>query len=101
MKKDNILQDKSLAFAMPIVNLFKHLTTNKKEFVLSKQLLRSGTSIGENVEETIGGSSEKDFLHKLTLSYKEVRESLYWLKLLKATDYISEGEYQSLSKDAE
>ena len=101
MKSNNIIQEKTFAFAVRIVNLYKHLITEKKEFVLSKQLLRSATSIGANVEESIGGASEKDFLNKLTISYKEARESIYWLKLLKATDYISESEFQSLFNDAE
>lgn len=101
MKTSNIIQEKSFAFAIRIVNLYKYLVAEKKEFVLSKQLLRSGTSIGANVEEAIGGASEKDFLNKLTISYKEARESMYWLKLLKATDYISESEFQSLFADAE
>ena len=101
MKSNNIIQEKSFAFAVRIINLYKYLTTEKKEFVLSKQLLRSGTSIGANVEESIGGASEKDFLFKLTVSYKEARESICWLKLLKATDYISENEFESLFNDAE
>lgn len=101
MKTNNIIQDKSFAFAIRIVNLYKYLVAEKKEFVLSKQLLRSGTSIGANVEEAIGGVSDKDFLNKLGISYKEARESMYWLKLLKATDYISESEFQSLFNDAE
>ena len=82
MKKDNIIQKKSFAFAVRVVNLYKYLTTQKKEYVLSKQLLRSGTSVGANVEESIGGQSERDFLSKLSISYKEARESKYWLKLL-------------------
>lgn len=101
MKKDNIIQDKSFAFAIRIVNLYKYLTEEKKEFVLSKQLLRSGTSIGANVEESIGGVSEKDFLHKLTIAYKEARETIYWLKLLQATDYLTEVEFDSLHYNAE
>jgi four helix bundle protein len=88
MKKDNIIQQKSFAFAIRVVNLYKFLTNEKKEFVLSKQLLRSGTFIGANVEESIGGQSEKDFLSKLSIAYKEARETMYWLKLLLATDYL-------------
>jgi four helix bundle protein len=88
MTKDNIIQQKSFAFAIRVVNLYKFLTNEKKEFVLSKQLLRSGTSIGANVEESIGGQSEKDFLSKLSIAYKEARETMYWLKLLLATDYL-------------
>jgi four helix bundle protein len=99
--KENIIQQKSFAFAIRMVELFKYLQNEKKEFVLSKQILRSGTSIGANIEESIGGASDKDFLHKLTISYKEARETIYWLKLLHATHYISEKEFNSLHNDAE
>ncbi len=101
MKTDNIIQDKSFAFAIRIINLYKYLIAEKKEFVLSKQLLRAGTSIGANIEESIGGQSDKDFLSKISISYKEARETIYWLKLLLATDYLSEKEAESLLKDAE
>jgi len=101
MKSENIIQQKSFAFAIRIVNLYKYLRNEKKEFVLSKQILRSGTSIGANVEESIGGQSDKDFFTKLTISYKEARETVYWLKLLLATDYISQEQADSLLKDAE
>jgi len=99
--KENIIHQKSFAFAIRMVELFKYLQNEKKEFVLSKQILRSGTSIGANIEESIGGASDKDFLHKLTISYKEARETIYWLKLLHATHYISEKEFNSLQNDAE
>ena len=82
MKTDNIVQQKSFAFAIRIVNLYKYLIAEKKEFVLSKQLLRSGTSVGANVEESIGGESDKDFLSKISIAYKEARASMYWLQLL-------------------
>lgn len=88
MKTDNIIQIKSYAFAIKIIELYRYLTEVKKEYVLSKQLLRSGTSIGANVEEGIGGQSEKDFFYKMTISYKEARETKYWLKLLRDTGYI-------------
>jgi four helix bundle protein len=101
MKSDNIVQQKSFAFAIRIVNVYKYLISEKKEFVLSKQLLRSGTSIGANIEESIGGQSDKDFLSKISISYKEARETIYWLKLLQATDYLSEQEAVSLLNDAE
>jgi four helix bundle protein len=101
LKTDNIIQDKSFAFAIRIINLYKYLIAEKKEFVLSKQLLRAGTSIGANIEESIGGQSDKDFLSKISISYKEARETIYWLKLLLATDYLSEKEAESLLKDAE
>jgi four helix bundle protein len=99
--KENIVQQKSFLFAIRIVNLYKYLVTEKKEFVLSKQILRSGTSIGANIEESIGGQSEKDFLSKISISYKESRETLYWLKLLHATDYINKLEFESLYNEAE
>lgn len=99
--KENVVQQKSFTLAIRIVELFKYLQNEKKEFILSKQILRSGTSIGANIEESIGGASDKDFLHKLTISYKEARETIYWLKLLHATHYISEKEFNSLHEDAE
>ena len=77
MKTNNIVQDKSYAFAVRIVKQYKYLCDEKKEFVLSKQLLRSGTSIGANIEEAIGGQSDKDFFAKLTIAYKEARETHY------------------------
>jgi four helix bundle protein len=101
MKTNNIIQQKSFAFAIRIVNLYKFLTTEKKEFVLSKQLLRSGTSVGANIEESIGGQSDKDFISKISIAYKEARESVYWLKLLQATDYLSKEQAESLLNDAE
>lgn len=101
MAKYNILQEKSFAFAIRIVNLYKHLSEQRKEFILSKQVLRSGTSIGANIEEGIGGQSNKDFLSKLRIAYKEVRETIYWLKLLSATDYITKEEEMSMLNDAE
>ena len=101
MKKDNIIQQKSFAFAVRIVKLYKHLTVDKKEFVLSKQLLRCGTSVGANVEEAIGGQSEKDFISKLSIAYKEARETMYWIKLLNATDYLSDDEAKNFLYEAE
>lgn len=101
MKKDNIIQIKSYAFSIRIVNLYKYLAKEKKEFVLSKQLLRSGTSIGANVEEAIGGQSRKDFYAKLTIAYKEARESHYWIRLLRDTDYLNESEAKELINDVE
>jgi len=99
--KKNIIQDKSFQFAIRIVNLYKHLCDKKKEFVLSKQILRSGTSIGANIEEGIGGQTDKDFFAKVNISYKEARETVYWLKLLQATDYITQEQAESLLADAE
>ena len=101
MKKDNVVQIKSYAFAVRIVNVYKYLSEEKKEYVLSKQLLRCGTSIGANIEEAIGGQTEKDFFAKLTISYKEARETHYWIRLLKDTSYLSNEEAQSLLNDVE
>lgn len=83
MKSENIVQQKSYAFALRIVKAYKYLADEKKEFVLSKQLLKYGTSVGANVEEAIGGQTPKDFFAKLNISYKEARETMYWLRLLK------------------
>ncbi|MEO6820586.1 MAG: four helix bundle protein [Ginsengibacter sp.] len=77
MKDNNVIQDKSFAFAIRIIKAYKYLTENKKEFVLSNQLLQSGTSIGANIEESIGGQSTADFLSKISISYKETRETIY------------------------
>ncbi|MCA0427118.1 MAG: four helix bundle protein [Bacteroidetes bacterium] len=101
MKSNNIIQEKSFAFAIRIVHAYNYLQTEKKEFVLSKQMLRSGTSIGANVEEAIGGQSKADFISKLSIAYKEARETLYWLKLLKATDYITAEMADSLLNDCD
>ncbi len=92
MKQDNIVQTKSYRFAVEIIGLYKELVS-KKEYVLSKQILKSGTSVGANIEEAIGAYSKKDFFSKITISYKEARETLYWLKLLKETDYISKEQF--------
>ena len=83
---DNIIEEKSFRFAVRIVNLNKHLQTNKKEFVLSKQLLRSGTSIGANISEAQQAQSRADFLSKLEIALKEASETKYWLRLICATE---------------
>lgn len=101
MKKDNIVQIKSYDFAVRTIKVFKYLSEEKKEYVLSKQLLRCGTSIGANIEEAIGGQSEKDFFAKLTIAYKETRETHYWIRLLKDTNYLSVEDADSLLKDVE
>ena len=92
MKKNNIVQIKSYEFALLCIKFFQNLSKNKKEYILSKQILRSGTSIGANIEEAIGGQSTKDFLQKLSISYKEARETHYWLRLLRDSTYISKEE---------
>lgn len=99
MSKDSITLIKSKAFAVRIVRLYKHLCEKKHEFVLSKQLLRSGTSIGANLAEAVNGISEKDFLAKLYISRKECAETHYWLELLHETDYLTDKEFESLESD--
>ena len=99
--KENIIQDKSYAFALRIVNLYRWLCEEKKEYVLSKQILRSGTSIGANVEEAIGGQSDKDFHSKLNIAYKESRETRYWLRLLHDAKLIDDNAFQSIIADCE
>ena len=89
--KDNVVLEKSFDFAVRIVKLYKYLCTDKKEYVLSKQLLRSGTSIGANVNEAQAGQSKKDFIAKMSIASKEARESCYWIKLLIQTDYLNEN----------
>jgi len=99
-QKPNIVRDKSFAFAVRVVNLYKHLKNDKSEYVLSKQLLRSGTSVGANVREGVNAESKKDFIHKLAIAQKECDESIYWLELLVETKYLNKEEYQSLVNDA-
>jgi four helix bundle protein len=101
MKTGNIVQEKSYSFAIRIVKLYKYLCEERKEFLLSKQLLRCGTSIGANIEESIGGQSDKDFFAKLNISYKEARETHYWLRLLRDTNYLSTSEAQSMIDDCD
>jgi len=101
MKSENVIQEKSYAFAVRIVKLYKYLVDEKKEYVLSKQLLRCGTSLGANIEEAIGGQSEKDFFAKLTIAYKEAREIHYWIRLLTDTNYLNKNESKSLLQDIE
>ncbi|HXS56513.1 MAG TPA: four helix bundle protein [Hanamia sp.] len=101
MKSSNIIQEKSFAYAIRIVKLYKYLCEEKKEYVLSKQLLRTGTSIGANIEESIGGQSDKDFISKLSIAYKEARETIYWVKLLHATSYLTNDQVESMLNDGE
>ena len=97
--KENIALEKSFDFAVRIVNLYKHMTNNKKEYVLSKQLLRSGTSIGANITEAQRGQSKADFTAKMSIALKEAYETDYWLRLLYKTEYINTVEYESIDKD--
>ena len=95
----NIIKEKSYAFSLKMIELYRHLT-NQREYIISKQLLRSGTSIGANIEEALAGQSRKDFHMKMTIAYKEARETHYWLRLLKDSKIIA-GEYSSYLKDAD
>lgn len=101
MKNDNVLVDKSFQFAIRVVKLYKYLCDDKKEFILSKQLLRSGTSIGANINESQDAQSKNDFVAKLSISLKEARESKYWLELLKETNYLTSKEAESILNDLE
>ncbi len=99
--KNNIVLDKSFTFAIRTVNAYKFLVDEKKEFVLAKQLLRSGTSIGANIEEAVGGQSTPDFISKMSIAYKEARETKYWIRLLEATGYFDPVQATSLLNDIE
>ena len=94
--KDNIIVQKSYEFDLQVIQLYKSLI-DKKEFVLSKQILRSGTSIGANVHEAVASESKKDFVHKLGIAVKEARETSYWLNLLKDSNYITIDEFNGLN----
>jgi four helix bundle protein len=99
MDKSNAVKDKSFQFAVDIIKLYQYLTGEKKEYVLSKQLLRSGTSIGANIEEALVSQSKKEFIAKLNISLKESRETHYWLRLLKASGYIRKNELLEKSEE--
>lgn len=101
MDREKTVKYKSKKFAVRIVNLYKYLCDEKKEYILSKQLLRSGTSIGANIAESECAISEKDFLSKIYIALKETAETIYWLDLLFETDYLSEIEYKSMKDDCE
>ena len=99
MKADNTIKDKSLDFAIRIVRLYKHISETNNEYILSKQLLKSGTSIGANVREAIGGQSKENFIAKMHIALKEAYETEYWLELLYSTDYLAENEFKSIFTD--
>ena len=101
MGTQNVLKEKSLLFAKRTVHAYQYLRDEKKEYVLSKQMLRSGTSIGANIAEAQYGSSRKDFLAKFYIALRECAETLYWLELLYSCGYFSDCEYQSLQEDCE
>ena len=96
---EQTVEQKSFLFAVRIVNLCKYLGTSRKEYVLSKQLLRSGTSIGANITEAEQAQSRADFVSKMSIALKEAVETNYWLRLLQATDYLSETEFLSIHSD--
>jgi four helix bundle protein len=98
--KGSILKDKSFRFAVRIVNLYKYLCEDKKEFVLSKQILRCGTSVGAMVHEAEHSESKADFIHKMAIAQKEINETIYWLELLKETKFISTKEFESIHTNA-
>ena len=95
----NIIVEKSFEFAVRIVNLCRYLSKEHKEYVLSKQLLKSGTSIGANVSEAQRGQSKADFIAKMSIALKEANETQYWLKLLYRTEYLTKTQFDSLNKD--
>lgn len=97
--KENVVYDKALAFAIRIVNLYKFLSETEKEYILSKQMLRSGTSSGANISESISAESTSDFIHKLAIAQKESDETLYWLMLLSKTGYLTAYQYTSMYQD--
>ncbi len=99
--KENVVKDKSFAFAVRIVKLSKYLQQEKKERVISKQILRSGTAIGALVREAEHGESKADFIHKMNIALKEANETLYWLDLLFATDYLEQASFDSIRNDSE
>ncbi len=99
MSQDSIAKTKSMAFASRIVKMYQYLTHTQQEYVMSKQVLRSGTSIGANIAEALYGSSRKDFVAKLEIARKEAAETAYWLELLHHCDYISSDIYQSIHND--
>ena len=98
---DNIVVVKSKKFAVRIIRLYQYMCSEKKEYILSKQLLRSGTSIGANIKEAIRGQSKADFIAKMSIALKETSESEYWLELLHETDYLDDKQYESIYNDCQ
>ena len=99
--KENIVRDKSFAFALRVVRLAKFLESEKREFVLSRQLLRSGTAIGALVREAEHAESKADFIHKMSIALKEANETAYWLELLRQGEYVEEQSFESVRSDSE
>lgn len=98
--RENVVKNKSFAFAVRIVKLYQYLCEQKKEFVLSKQLLRSGTSVGAMIREAEHAETKNDFKHKMGIAQKEINETIYWLELLKETDYLSIEQFENINSDA-
>jgi len=98
--RENVVKNKSFAFAVRVVRLYQFLCEQKKEFVLSKQLLRSGTSVGAMIREAEHAETKNYFKHKMGIAQKEINETIYWLELLKETDYLSSEQFESIYTDA-
>jgi four helix bundle protein len=98
--KENILKNKSFRLAVRIVNLYRYLCEEKKEFILSEQIMRSGTSVGAMIREAEFAESINDFIHKMSIAQKEINETVYWLELLTETEYISNKEFENINIDA-
>lgn len=96
----NIVKEKSFGLAVRVVNLYKVLSVERKEFVLSKQLLRSATAVGALYREAEQAESKADFIHKMAIAQKECNEAMYWIELLKETEYLTESEFESIYEDA-
>ena len=101
MNKENLVYDKAYQFALRIVKAYQYLTNEKKEFIISKQLIKSGTSIGANLVEANGAISNADFSNKISIAYKECLETKYWLSLLKDTEFIDEKTHESIYNEAD
>lgn len=101
MKTDNAIQKKSYDFAVRIVRLHRHVCSTHREYTLARQLLRSGTSIGANVEEAIGGQSKRDFIAKLSIAHKEARETYYWLRLLRDSELLNHRQADGIIEDCQ
>ena len=101
MDKDNLIVEKTKGFAIQIIHLYLYLSKEKNEYVLSKQILRSGTSIGANVKEATQAQSKADFISKMSIALKEASETEYWLELLKETSFLSENQFNEINKENE
>ena len=101
MAKPNVIAEKSEEFAVRVINLSKYLVAEKKEYIISKQIFRSGTRIGANVSESRNAQSKEDFISKLNIALKEADETAYWLRILKRTEFISQDQFSSLNEDVQ